>query len=196
MRVPFATLVLLIDSMKVICTIPTKIYLSLASLGALLLLISSRGSIRNQKQRSTTLAGLLLLSWVGLTLYGYSYSVTSRPASALKAFYFVNHLLSGICVAMLIFVLWPQGVKTVLRISGILFIGFNIYAVAHYDLRHLAPAIRLFSMGNGLVIGMLIPSAIFLWLEEKANPGDQKGGGGIAVPEGTTPSVGPPKTGV
>jgi hypothetical protein len=89
---------------------------------------------------------------------------------------------------MVIFALWPQGVKTVLRISGILFIGFNIYAVAHYSLRHLAPAIRLFYMGNGLIIGMSIPSAIFLWLEGNANPGEQNGSGGIAMPESTTPS--------
>jgi len=187
MRVPSATALLLIDSIRVSWT-SSKMGLSLAFLGGLLLLISSRGSIRNQKQRTTTLAGLLLLSWVGSTLYGYSYFGIPRPASEVNAFYFAHQLLSGICAAMVIFALWPQGVKTVLRISGILFIGFNIYAVAHYDLRHLAPAIRLFYMGNGLTIGMSIPSVIYLWLEGKAKPGDYSGSGGIAVSESTTPS--------
>ena len=165
----------------------SKLGLSLAFLGGLLLLISSGGSIRNQKQRTTTLAGLVLLSWVGLTLYGYSYFGTPRPASAVNAFYFAHQLLSGISAAMVIFALWPQGVKSMLGISGILFVGFNIFAVAHYDLRHLAPAIRLFFMGNGLVIGLSIPSAVCLWQEGKANLGDQDGSG-IAVPDSTTPS--------
>jgi hypothetical protein len=51
-----------------------------------------------------------------------------------------------------------------------------------------APAIRLFYTGNGLIIGMSIPSAIFLWLEGNANPGAQNGSGGIAMPGSTTPS--------
>jgi hypothetical protein len=187
MRVPSATVLLLIDSTRANWT-SSRLGLSLAFLGGLLLLISARGSFRDRKQRTTTLAGLLLLSWVGLTLYGYSYFGVLRPASSVNAFYFAHQLLSGIGAAMVIFVLWPQGIKTVLRISGILFIGFNIYAVAHYALRHLAPAIRLFYMGNGLIIGMSIPSAIFLWLEGNANPGEQNGSGGIAMPGSTTPS--------
>jgi hypothetical protein len=153
-----------------------------ATLGGILLLISSRGRIRDREQRTTTLAGLLLLSWVGLELYGYSYFGMPRLASAVNAFYFANHLLTGICAAMLIFLLWPQGVKTLLRTSGILFIGFNIYAVAHHSLRHLAPAVRLFYMGNGLTIGMSITSATLLWLEGTKKPEQNASRG---VPEST-----------
>jgi hypothetical protein len=49
-----------------------------------------------------------------------------------------------------------------LTISGVALVGFNLYALAHYDLRHLVPAIRLFCMGNGLFIGIAIASAVFL----------------------------------
>jgi hypothetical protein len=63
---------------------------------------------------------------------------------------------------MLIFLVWPDGAKAMLTISGVALVGFNVYAFAHYDLRHIAPAIRLFCMGNGLVIGIAIASATSL----------------------------------
>ena len=133
-----------------------------ATLGGILLLISSRADIRNWKQRTTTLTGLLLLFWVGLTLFEFSYFSIPRSVWAISAFYFAKHLVSVICVAMLIFLVWPDGAKAMLTISGVALVGFNLYAFAHYDLRHLAPAIRLFCMGNGLVIGIAIASATSL----------------------------------
>jgi hypothetical protein len=172
-----------IISMNRACPMPTKLYLSAAFLGGVVLLFSSRASVRNQNMRTTTLAGLLLLLWVGLNLAGFYYLPVARSVPAVTAFYFTKHLLAGICAAMLIFNVWPKGAKTLLLICGLLFLGFNLFAAAHYDLRHLSPAIRLFLMGNGLVIGMATSSAVFLWLENIGKPTEQNDM--RVVPDGT-----------
>jgi len=59
-----------LDSMNIGFTAGSKITLSVAFLGSILLLISSRGNIRNRKQRRVMLAGLLGLSWLGLDVWG------------------------------------------------------------------------------------------------------------------------------
>ena len=73
---------------------------------------------------------------------------------------------------MLASIAWPRGTKTVLGISVILFVAFDLFALAHYDLRHLVPAIRLFYLVNGLSVGVAIPSAVFLWLQRKDRGND------------------------
>ncbi len=52
-----------------------------------------------------------------------------------------------------------------------LFVGFNIYAIAHYDLMRVAPAVRIFVSTDGLLVGMLIVFAIDLWLPAKKEEG-------------------------
>jgi hypothetical protein len=168
-----------LGSMRIGLTARSKINLSLVFLGSLLLLIRW-GGIRDRRQQRTTLTGLLGLSWVGLDVYGYSHFGILQSLSAVNAFYFGKSVLSGICVAMLVSLVWSQGTKTVLRICGILFIGFNIYAITHYDLRHLAPGLRAFYSANGLLIGMAIPLAIFLWVEGEKTRGSQNGNDGVA----------------
>ncbi len=121
-------------------------------------------------------------------MYGFSHFGILQSVSAVNAFYFAKSLLAGICIAMLISLIWSQGAKIVLRVSGILFIGFNIYAIAHYDLRRLAPAVRIFYLTNGWLIGMAIPSATALCLparktRERQNRSRQ-----------TDPPFGPPQT--
>src|SRR6266545_1007341 len=103
-----------------------------ATLSGVLLLISSRGRIRDREQRTTTLTGLLLLFWVGLTLFGFSYFSIPRSVWVVNSFSFAKHLVSGICIAMLIFLVWPVGAKPMLTISSVGLVGFNIYALAHY----------------------------------------------------------------
>src|SRR6266404_3171902 len=156
-----------LDSMKIGFTAQGKICLSGAFLGSIVLLISSRVSMRNRQQRRATLAGLLGLSWVGLDVYGYSHFGILQSLSAVNAFFFGKSISSGIWVAMFFSIVWPQGFKVVLRICGILFIGFNVYAITHYHSRHLAACPRAFYSGNGLLIGMAIPMAILLWLARK-----------------------------
>ncbi len=140
-----------------------KIFLSLAFLGCILLLISSRASVRNWQQGTTTLTGVFGLSWVALNLYEFSHIGILQPGSAVSAFYFTKNLLAGVFGAMLISLLWSRVAKILLIISGMLFVGFNIYAIAHYDLMRVAP-VRIFVSTDGLFVGMLIVFAIDLWL--------------------------------
>jgi len=89
-----------LDSMNIGFTAGSKITLSVAFLGSILLLISSRGNIRNRKQRRVMLAGLLGLSWLGLDVWGHSHFGILLSLSAVNAFYFGKSVLCGICVVM------------------------------------------------------------------------------------------------
>jgi TPR repeat protein len=175
-----------LSSMKISLSARSKINLSLVFLGSLVILIRW-GGIRGRQRQRTTLTGLLGLSWVGLDLYGYSHFGILQSLSAVNAFYFGKSVLSGICIAMLISLVWSQGTKIMLRVCGLLFIGFNSYAIAHYDLGHLAPLLRAFYSANGLLIGMAIPLTIFLWLEGEKTRGSQNDNDGVAPGPGTEP---------
>ncbi|HST11681.1 MAG TPA: tetratricopeptide repeat protein [Terriglobales bacterium] len=136
-------------AMKIGFNTLSKVNLSIALLGSVWLLISSRGDIRNREQRGAVLTGLLGLLWVGLDVYWHFHFGTLLALSAVNAFYFGNSLLSGIFVAMLIPIAWPQGFKVVVTLSAMLFIGCNVYAMMHYDLRHIAACPRAFYSANG-----------------------------------------------
>jgi TPR repeat protein len=157
-----------------------EITLSVMFVFCLVLLASSRGGLRTRQQRRTTLPGLLGLTRVGLDLYGYFHFGILLALSAVNVFYFGKSLLGGIFLAMLVPIVWANGVKIVLRICGILFIGFNIYAITHYDLRHLASCPRAFYSANGLLIGTVITSAMFLWLDREKTRGSQNGNDAVA----------------
>ncbi len=149
--------------------------LSVEILGSILLLISAYrgGGLFDPQQRTTTMAAVLGLLWAGLDVYGYSHFGVLQAMSAVNAFYIAKGLLVGICVAMFIFSVWPHGAKTVLKISGVLFVstlGLIGYLIEHHHPTQLAPIIRLFSL-TGLPIGMSIPSSIFLWRELKKTRG-------------------------
>ena len=162
---------------------PTKIGLSLAFVGSILLLIDSLlpngRRIRNRQGRATSLTGLVGLSWVALNLYRFSDIGILQSVLALNAYYCGKDFLAGVFAVMLIFLLSPQSAKIMLGISGIFFVAFNLYAITHYELRLLAPAARLFYSANGLLIGTLTPSAFFLWLtytKSRRNQVDAAGG--------------------
>jgi Sel1 repeat len=169
-----------LESMNIGFSATRKITLSVMFVFCLLLMVNSNGSIRTRQQQRTTLPGLLGLTRVGLDVYGYSHFGILLSLSAVNAFYFGKSLLGGIFLAMLVPIVWANGVKIVLRICGILFIGFNIYALAHYDLRHLPSCPRVFYSANGLLIGTSITSAIFLWLDREKAGGSQNGNDAVA----------------
>jgi hypothetical protein len=177
-------------SRKIRFTARSKINLAVVFLGSVWLLINSKGNIRNRRQRRTALAGLLGLSWIGLDVYGYSHFGILQSLSAVNAFYFGKSLLSGICVATLASFVWSQGAKTTLRICGVMFVGFNIWTITHYDLMHVAAYIRTFYLANGLLIGIAIASAL-LWLEGQKAGGTKNGNDlsapGTIVGSGTEP---------
>jgi len=167
-------------AMKIGFGAPIKVTLSIAFLGSMLLLIGSRGDIRNRQQRRLALAGVLGLLWVGLEVYGHSHFGTLQALSAVNTFYFGKGLLCGLCVAMFLSIVWPRGFKNVLTICAMLFIGFNIYAMTHYDLRHLPACPRAFYSENGLLMGVAITSAFLLWLAGEKRRGTLNGNDGVA----------------
>ncbi len=61
---------------------------------------------------------------------------------------------------MFLYVGIPKGAKVLLTASAILFVAFNVFVIV----RHLASATLFLCLGNSLVIGVLIPSAVGLWL--------------------------------
>ena len=61
----------------------------------------------------------------------------------------------------------PRGAKIALGISGILLIAFNVFAIAHHGLVRITPAIRIFSLVNGQLVGLSGSFAIFIWLTYK-----------------------------
>ena len=135
-------------------------------LGTILLLVSSyrsAGGAFGPQQRTAIVKELLGLSYLVLVCMG----LFQMGVAQTNAFRFTKNLLAGMVLAMLISVIWQQSAKSVLRISGMLFVAFNLYAIAHYDVKHFAPAIRMFYLTNALLIGMAIPSAAAVWLAAK-----------------------------
>lgn len=133
-------------------------------------------SLRNRQQRILTMAVIFGLTWVGLRLYrafGIFPSILT-----LNAIYFVEFLMVGIVVIILLSLVLPErtkpkGAKIALGIFCVLFIGFNSFAIMHHDLVSLTPAINIFCVINGQLIGLSIPLAIFLWRRHQKTNGDQ-----------------------
>ena len=169
-----------LDSMNIRLTATRKITLSVTFVFCLLLLVRPNGSTRTRQQQRTTLPGLFGLTRVGLDVYGYSHFGILLALSAVNAFYFGKSLLGGIFLAMLVPIVLANGVKILLRICGILFIGFNIYAITHYDLRHLPSSQRVFFSANALLIGTAITSAMLLWLDREKTGGSQNSNDAVA----------------
>jgi TPR repeat protein len=163
-----------LDSMNIRITAGRKIYLSAALLGVMSLLISSKGKIGDQQQRGVTLGALLGALWVVLTVYGDSHVGLLYSLSAVNTFYFVRGLVSGASVVMLLCFVWPQGTKTVLSICGTFFIAFNVYAITHFHLRHIADCPRAFYSINALLMGAAI-TAFFLLLASRRAAGSRNG---------------------
>jgi hypothetical protein len=92
--------------------------------------------------------------------------------------------MGGASLAMLfITVLTHKRAKTILFVSCVLFVVFNLTVFAAYGLSHRAPTIRIFLLGVGWFIGMATTSAILLWLERRSGGVKQNGGGDLAATE-------------
>src|SRR6266550_4228465 len=153
-------------ALKTRLSTPSKVLITIEFLGTILLLVSSyrsAGGAFGPQQRTAIVKELLGLSYLVLVCMG----LFQMGVAQTNAFRFTKNLLAGMVLAMLISVIWQQSAKSVLRISGMLFVAFNLYAIAHYDVKHFAPAIRMFYLTNALLIGMAIPSAAAVWLAAK-----------------------------
>jgi hypothetical protein len=133
------------------------------------------GNPRHRHRRALTLAGVCGLTYIGLSLYrdfGVFQSVL-----AVNAFYFAKNLVAGITIAMLISVFGRKSAKVILVISCILLIGNNLIVISHHDLTCFVTTIRGYSSINGLLLGMAVPLAVFLWLEAINRAGDRQTAG-------------------
>ncbi len=142
-----------------------KIFLSIEILGAILLLSPSFMKAEFNLRHPATLAGLIILLGVGLDIFGMTHIEYLHSLSVINFLYFFKNLLAGMVIALLISVVWPWGhsAKIILGIAGLLLFGFNALLIAHAQLRYL----RGFYIMNGLLIGILLPIAIFLWMAYK-----------------------------
>jgi len=140
-----------------------KITLSVMCLGSLLFLIgglTSKKGIRSRKQWLMFLTGLFGLVYLGLDLFWHFYVRFLQSRAMGIGYYFAWHFLGGIALGMFLYVGIPKGAKVLLTASAILFVAFNVFVIV----RHLASATLFLCLGNSLVIGVLIPSAVGLWL--------------------------------
>jgi hypothetical protein len=152
-----------------------KISLSVGFLGGLLLLagfLTPSGSFGGGNQRRSALAGLLVVSWVAMDLYGFRYIGILTPVSAFAVFQFAKGLLAGTTVASLLPIvlpknIWPKVVRVGLGVFGVLFIGTDIFVVSNHKLRSVALTLRSFWSINGMLLGMIVSLAIVLWLTTK-----------------------------
>jgi hypothetical protein len=145
--------------------IANKIFLAIEILGAILLLSRSFMGSEFNLRHPSTLAGLIIFLVVGLDLYGIFYIEYLYSLSAINLLYFFKHFLGGVVIALLISVVWPweHSARIILGIASLLLFGFNALLIAHSPLRYL----RGFYIMNGLLIGILLPIAIFLWMAYK-----------------------------
>jgi len=145
-----------------------KTDLLVATIGSLMLLAGSwRSRHRDRRWRATALTGLVGLSYVGVDLYGLYHFGRMQVGYELDAFDLVKHGLSGAFIILLVSVVYslerPNRARMVLKVAGAVWVASNFFAIMHFNLRHLVPAVRSFWMVNGLLIGMAIPLAVFLW---------------------------------
>jgi hypothetical protein len=167
-----------------------KISLSIGFLGGLLLLAGSLtpgGSFGGGGRRRSALAGLLVLSWVALDLYGFRYIGILTPISAIAALQFIKSLAGGTSVALLLSIvlpnnIWPKVAKIVLGLSGALLIGLEVLLIAVCRLRHLVPPLRPFWSINAMLVGTIVSLAIVLWLTAKGRR-KQDSSGSVAAPD-------------
>ncbi len=145
-----------------------KITLSIIFLGSLYFLASaltSKQDLRNRQQRFTAITGGLALLYGGLELYWHIHVSLLQSYGVVNSYYFASHLVGGISVATLFYVVSPRNTKLVLVIAGLLFVAFNLFVLAHYNLMHLASKIRFVLLWNGLFIGLATTSTILHWLD-------------------------------
>ena len=157
-------------ALRVSLSAPMKVLIGIDFLGILFLSLAAYGEARKgfgTLQRGAIVRELLavmylMLVFLSLFHVGVAYTIVFR----------VTHLLRGIVVAMLIPILRPKSEKFVLKLSLILFIGFNLYATTRFSLRYPAAHLYLFYSANAFLIGMAIPSAAALRLAARKEEHD------------------------
>jgi hypothetical protein len=153
-----------------------KISLIIGFMGSLLLLVGSlkpHGNLGDENRRRSALPGLLVLSWVVIDLIGFRFISILTPLPVVGAFHFVESLLGGTSVALLLSIvlpnnLWPKVAKMLLGLMGALLIGIELYRIAISRLKHLGIPLHFFWLINGMLLGTIASLAIVLWLTTKS----------------------------
>jgi hypothetical protein len=162
-----------------------KTFLFVNFSGGLLLLTGSlphRHQARNRGRQVPALAGSLILAYGGLDLFRHFNNTIVPFSSADTALVFTRDLLGGVCLAMLlVIVLTRERARTILVISCVLLVVFNLSVFAAYVLLHRAPIARIFISGFMWFIGTATTSAILLWLKRRRS-GDKLNGASDLTP--------------
>lgn len=118
-----------------------------------------------RQQPALTTAGILGLIWVGLNFYR-AFGVFQSVLTG-NAFLFVEGLVAGVGVAMLISIFRLKTIKIALGISAALLFLNGVAVIRLRALRlFVMTGVRWFSSVNGLLFGIAVPLAIFLWLQK------------------------------
>jgi hypothetical protein len=147
-----------------------KVFIAIQLLGGVLFLFfPPRRGRRFNLQQPVMLAGLLVLLCAGLDLYWYSHIEILRATSIITPLYFCKHICVGMTIAMLFFVVrpWQRSANVLLRISIALLLVFDIYIIARHQVNNSAQTAQRFYSINGLLIGVVIISAIFYGIAYK-----------------------------
>ena len=151
-----------------LCPPSARFVFALKFLASLVFGFSFLKSMQNRRSRGqivTAVATLLLISSLGLDLFWYFYANLLQPSMAVTALYFVRHLVGGLIIAVLAFIIHPKSAKVVLIAAAVEFIAILLLLIL-LELRHVPPTIGLLRF-IGLPVGMSIPPFIFRWLDTR-----------------------------
>jgi Sel1 repeat len=123
--------------------------------------VLSGRSPRDRKQRGLALLGLFGLTHVGLRLY--QFFGVFHSGLAVNIFQFFEYLVLGILIGIGGYFFPPKRSKVLLGISCVLFFGVNLLVIPRPDFWRRARAVQGLVSLDGLLLGISIPIAIFLW---------------------------------
>jgi Sel1 repeat len=132
--------------------------------------VLSGRSPRDREQRGLALLGLFGLTHVGLRLY--QFFGVFHSGLAVNIFQFFEYVVLGIMIGIGGYFFPPKRSKVLLGISCALFVGVNLLVISRPDFWRRAQAVRGLVSLDGLLLGISIPIAIFLWLAHKKSTGE------------------------
>jgi hypothetical protein len=132
--------------------------------------VLSGRSPRDREQRGLALAGLFGLTYVGLRLYRF-FGVF-HFGLAVNIFQFFEYLILGLLIGTANYFFPPKRSKVTLGISCVLLFGVNLLVIRRPDFWRNARAVQGLVSLDGLLLGISIPIAIFLWLAHKKSTGE------------------------
>jgi len=129
-------------------------------------------NLRLQRRPALAIAAVLGMTWVALSLYqayGTFYSLLT-----VTAFYFVEGLVGGATMGILIAVFGPKSIKITLAISCVLLAANDLIVISRHQLMRFIATIPHFGSINGLLMGVVVPLGIVLWLQAGKTAEDER----------------------